>query len=916
MLRVGGRRARRAVGVAGVVRGERAGGVSDAGALSYFAAAFKGANDAMVILDDDRHYVDCNRAACVLLGVSRELLIGRRIDDCTPRELRGVLDERWSAFLADGEAKGETELLRGDGSRMTVEFTSTARVAAGLHLSVQRDVTEQRAAGALLERQRRQLTDAQLVGGFGSWECDLVAGTIEWSDQLHRICGVEPGTVSTFAQIDGLLHADDRGQTAAVTALARAGGEPFSHEFRIVRPDGTVRVLESRGEVIVDDGVAVRMFGTAQDITDRKQADAERQNVFTVLDASDDAITGVSRSGVLVAWNRGAEKLYGYTAREAIGQPLDLIVPPEWRQSARENLELIVGGGRVEALEAVRVTKDGRRLVVAMTLSPIIDATKEIIGVAAVGRDMTESKRAHEALAAAHAKAVEASSMQSQFMANMNHELRTPLNGVIGISRLLWDTDLDASQREYVEALRISGQALMSVIDDILDFSKLEAERLALEEQPFELRAAVEDVCEIVALGVRESAVELLSSFAPDLPALVWADEKRFRQVLTNLTGNAVKFTPAGEVAVHVARAQRESGGDLLRVEVHDTGIGIDAAAQESIFDSFAQADGSTTRRYGGTGLGLTIAKQLVELMGGEIGVRSDPGQGSTFWFALPLRPAQASSRAAPHASLAGTRILVADASATSCNILKGLIERWDAAVATVRDGEQALAALRAAALTANPYNLVLLDCATAGIAGRDLLRAIRTDASLTDVRLVTMSAPNQGPLPASRANVDGFVTKPIRQTRLHSELSRVLGTDHEAPTAATVADRAPTAPPGAATRRALVAEDNAVNQLVAVRLLERRGFAVDIANNGREAVEMHTRQPYDVIFMDCQMPELDGYELRRNPRNPTPRTPDPPHADRRNDRQHPAWRHRTLPRRRNGLLQRQTNRVRVSERD
>jgi PAS domain S-box-containing protein len=850
--------------VAPGVRRQHGGDLSAAGRASYFVAAFEAAREAMVILDDDRYFAEANPAACELFGVGTEELTGRRLDEFAGPVTRERLEDDWTTFLRKGYGRGKHELARGDGSRVAVEATTTARVAPGHHLSILRDITESNATDALLEHQRRALIKAQSVGGFGSWEWDLVSDTIEWSDEMYRIYGVEPGRVSNLEDVRRLSHPDDRERLDEVLRRARSDHEPFVHEFRIVRPDGTIRVIESRGEVALGErGMPARMLGTGQDITARKQAEAERQNVSTILDASDDAITACLLEGVFVSWNRGAEKLYGYTAQEAIGQPASLVVPPEEQEAMRENWARILRGERVEALESLRVTKDGRRVMVATTLSAIIDASGEIIGVAAIGRDITAQKQTLAALAETHAKALEASRSKSQFMANMNHELRTPLNGVIGISSLLLGTPLNDEQREYVDALRVSGDALMAVIEDILDFSKIEAGKLDLESATFELRTVVEDVCSMVAVGQPNRAVEVIASVDAEVPASVWGDANRVRQVLTNLTNNAVKFTEVGEVAINVRGVQQSTNQVHLHFEVVDTGIGIDARAQESIFESFAQVDGSNTRRYGGTGLGLTIAKELVILMGGEIGVRSAPGEGSTFWFTLPLRVADSEPPPAAHPALRGVRVLVVDDKATNRGILERQLGDWGMKVHTAAGGEAGLAALQAAARSAHPYELALLDFKMPGMGGGEVALAIKADPALHSTTLVMMVAARDTRAAATVIELDGVVTKPLRQSRLHDEIAHAIGATAESSPEAdrdVAGDRAV----AAAVLRVLVAEDNVVNQLVAVRLLERRGYQVDVAADGREALEMHERSPYDAIFMDCQMPELDGYETTR----------------------------------------------------
>jgi CheY-like chemotaxis protein len=367
----------------------------------------------------------------------------------------------------------------------------------------------------------------------------------------------------------------------------------------------------------------------------------------------------------------------------------------------------------------------------------------------------------------------------------------------------------------------------------------------------------------MVAVGQPSRGVEVISSVDPSLPVNVWGDANRVRQILTNLTNNAVKFTEAGEVTVNVSGRDDSADGVQLRFEVVDTGIGIEAAAQETIFESFAQADGSNTRRYGGTGLGLAIAKQLVALMGGQIGVHSIRGEGSTFWFTLPLRVAPSEPPPPADPELLGVRVLVVDDKATNRGILERELAGWGMTVQTAADGPAALAALQAAQRSADPFALALLDFKMPGMNGGELVLAIKADHALSSTTLVMMVAARDTRAASTIAELDGVVTKPLRQARLYAEIVRVTGSGPESSP-----DNAASEPEqhavAAAARRVLVAEDNVVNQLVAVRLLEKRGYQVEVAADGREAVEMHARSPYDAIFMDCQMPELDGYEATR----------------------------------------------------
>ena len=603
-----------------------------------------------------------------------------------------------------------------------------------------------------------------------------------------------------------------------------------------------------------------------------------------LVESAPDAVVVADEDGRIVSWNAVASRLFGYEAFEVIGRPLTVMIPPRYRDAHAQGIQRLQAMGQPRLIGKVTevhgLRKDGTEFPIDLSLG-----TWETEGASfysGIIRDVSKRKQAEKELLVAKDAAEAGSRAKGEFLATMSHEIRTPMNGVIGTTGLLLDTELTAEQREYAEMIRSSGEALLDVINDILDFSKIDARKLDLEMLDFDLRTTVEDAVSMQAERAHSKGLELACLINGTVPTAVRGDPGRLRQILTNLIGNAIKFTERGEVVVTVSVAgpvdDPKQSSVELRFEVADTGIGMTAEQSARIFQPFMQADGSMARKYGGTGLGLAICKQLTELMQGQIGTESVPGAGSRFWFTVRLNR-QPEGHHVPEPSgrslspLRGRKALIVDDHAMNRKILEHQFSVQGIVHESRENGRRALEVLRLAADEGHPFDLAILDMHMPEMDGIELARRIKIDPTISAVQLVLYtSLGRRGDLTTARdAGIAAYLTKPMRQAQLLDCLSLVLG-NRDRPLAESlpqetkpIITRHSLAEAQADLRgRVLVVEDNPVNQKVAVKMLEKLGCRVDVAANGREAVEAVARLPYSIVFMDCQMPEMDGFEATR----------------------------------------------------
>ncbi|HIJ86439.1 MAG TPA: response regulator [Desulfuromonadales bacterium] len=663
----------------------------------------------------------------------------------------------------------------------------------------------------------------------------------------------------------------------------------FIEQFTdLVQPDSDKRqrLDDHRSDEL---GLLARSFNTLLDEVQRREtalmaAEEEtrlaHEQASQIFRLTPSPTFTVDLNRIITSWNEAMFRATGYSATEVIGIPCNFFAELPCKNRcglfAPEMPKPIMGR------ECTLRHKDGECRVISKNVDYLRDAHENIIGGIESFEDITDRKLAEEKLSASSAllelknvelgaaliTAEEATKAKSTFLATMSHEIRTPMNGVIGMTGLLLETELSDEQRGYAEIVNRSGENLLGLINDILDFSKIEAGKLDMEILNFDIRTIMEDTAEMLAMRASQAGLELICRIDPGVPTCLKGDPGRLRQIITNLAGNSIKFTHQGEIGITAQIDSESKASVVIKFAITDSGIGIPEDRRAAIFSPFTQVDGSTTRIYGGTGLGLAICKQLTELMGGEIGIESEEGKGSTFWFTArfeKLTDGETQNLAALHCpDITGTKVLVVDDNATHLLLMMTLLNHWGCRYETAVDGETALALLHEASEQGEPFQIALLDQVMPGMDGLELGRRIKADPALESTLLVMVTALGNRAVAAQLKDLGfvGFVPKPVRQSQLYDCIAHALGRIEQI-SPAEVSPHPVVEGQNLAARqriRILLAEDNIINQKVAQSILGKLGYKVDVVANGLEAVRALELIDYDIVLMDCQMPEMDGF--------------------------------------------------------
>jgi PAS domain S-box-containing protein len=846
--------------------------------------SMKHASDAIFWMDPAARIVYANEAACRSLEYTREELLKLAVPDVDPLFSVKTWDSYWQKIKqAQGATVFQSQHRSKTGRIFPVEITANYLEFKGHEYSFAfaRDISERKRTEEALrasERRYRLLFERNLAGVFRT---TMEGRVLECNQAAARMFGYETAEEVMSVPVPSLYYSNaDR---EAMLAQLKVEKRLTKHELRFRRKDGALAWSIGNLTLVDEDASeGASIESTFIDITERKHAEEELRErselIKVVLDSVAEAVYGIDMRGSCTFCNPACVRLLGFQdAAELHGKNIHGLI----HHTRRDGRPYAIGecpinrslhqGESVHVDEEVFWRRDGSSFP-AEYWSDLMRQDGKPIGAVVTFINISERKRVEQEMRNAKEAAEAANRAKSEFLANMSHEFRTPMNGVIGAAGLLLDTQLTPEQEQYAEIVRSSGEALLQVINDILDFSKIEARKLSLESHDFNLHDVLDEAVAVLAIKAAEKSLELTCELEPGTPWRLRGDSGRIRQVLLNLLGNAVKFTSSGEVAVRVQLVAEDEDRARLRFLVRDTGIGFKQERASSLFDPFVQGDGSRTRRYGGTGLGLTISKQLVEMMGGQIGAESEENRGSTFWFTAEFvkQPPTSEPETTGRASLHNLKVLVIDDSSTNRALMCRLLERWGCRTDAAGGGSSAIALLRQAADLGDPFQIAFVDMTMPGSDGEQVGREIAADAKLQKTKLVLMTGFNRR-RDVAQLQAVGFraqISKPIAERALQQTLlalqPRAKVTATPPPPAA--APHHETAP-GDRLCRILLAEDNVTSQEVAKAMLKKLGLRADVVSTGEEVLQALRDRDYDLVLMDCEMPGMDGYEATRRVR-------------------------------------------------
>ncbi len=852
-------------------------------------------NDAFFEVDLNGDITFCNQAMCRLLGYDEDQIIGLNYREYVdPDYIEPTVEMFWRVYRTGQPEKVVDYILhRQDGQVLHVE-TSAALIrdrdgeATGFR-GVVRDISHRKKIEQELiqhrdhleERVRDQTRQIERSKTVLQTMLDsmpyavLIVGLDKRIRYANRAALGLMGYTTDAEVLDQVCHETLCPAAENECPVLDRDEEMDRAERLLISKDGqTVPILKSAVRIELNEEEV--LLETFVDITELKRAeqelsDSERDYRLLLKTLPSIVFRGYADWSVEFYDNK-IESVTGYNATELNSGSVRWpdIIDPQDIADVRASFLTALRGDRSYVREYRITNKSGETRWVQERGQIVCASDGQVEYISGVFFDISERKTAEQELRRSKIAAEAASVAKSEFLANMSHEIRTPLNGIIGMAELAMESELTEDQRTIITTIEKETNHLQGIINAVLDFSKIEAGKFDLEAMPFDLRLLIEDVAASIAMRARNNGLEFASHIAPDVPARLIGDPGRLRQVLNNLAGNALKFTERGEIIIRARKVAESHRHATIHFEVADTGIGIPVERQGAVFDSFTQADGSTTRKYGGTGLGTTISKQLVELMGGQIGLTSREGCGSTFWFTAQLEKEQGGNALAPspmREEIAELKVLVVDDSASALDIIVEYVKRYGCDVQAASDGREALTVLTDAAAESRPFDLVLSDIMMPVMDGYALAEAVRADASLAATRIILLTG--LGTIgdgeKCRRLGVDGYLPKPVKIEELFATIKLVMGTGKDArPDARDLVTRHTLMENRKARGRILLVEDYPTNQQVALRHLHRAGYEVDLAENGREALAAVARHKYSLILMDMQMPVMDGYETTR----------------------------------------------------